>query len=132
MPTHTGTEGSVKIDENNIAEVRSWSLSEEGETADTTTLDNTDGWRTHKHTLKAWSGEIEAFWDETDIDGQVSLSRGSSVNLNLYPQGDATGDNYYSGVATVTDANVSAAIDGIVEAKFTFQGNGVLNRGDVI
>lgn len=131
MATHTGTEGSVEIGANAIAEVRSYSLTEEGETADTTTLDNTSGWRTHKHTLKAWNGEVEAFWDETDTNGQVALTIGSSVTLNLYPEGSTSGDNYYTGTATVTQAEVSAAVDGIVETKFSFQGNGALTRGDV-
>lgn len=131
MATHCGKEGSVKIGSDAIAEVRSYTLSEEAEIADTTTLDNTNGYRTHKDTLKKWSGEIECFWDETDTTGQVALAPGSSVSLNLYPEGDTTGDNYYSGNVTVTQAEVSAAVDGIVEAKFSYEGNGVLTRGDV-
>lgn len=131
MATHTGTEGSVQIGSDAIAEVRSWTLTQEGETADTTTMDNTSGWRTHKPTLKAWSGEVECFWDETDTNGQVALDVGASVTLNLYPEGDSSGDNFYTGTATVTQAEASAAIDGIVEAKFSFQGNGACTRGDV-
>lgn len=131
MATHTGTEGSVEIGANAIAEVRSYTLTQEGETADTTTLDNTSGWRTHKHTLKSWNGEVTCFWDETDTNGQVALTVGSSVTLNLYPEGNSTGDNYYTGTATVTAAEVSAAVDGIVEAKFSFMGNGALTRGNV-
>lgn len=131
MATHTGTEGTVKIGSDAIAEVKSYTLSEEGETADSTTLDNTNGFRTHKHTLKTWSGSIECFWDETDTNGQVALSVGSSVTLNLYPEGDSSGDNYYTGTATVTGVETSAAVDGLVEAKFSFLGNGALTRGNV-
>lgn len=131
MATHTGTEGSVKIGTDAIAEVRSYTLTEEGETADTTTLDNSNGYRTHKHTLKGWSGDIECFWDETDTNGQVAMAIGSSLTLNLYPEGDTSGDNYYTGTVTVTQIEVAAAVDGIVEAKFSYQGNGALTRGDV-
>lgn len=131
MATHTGNEGTVKTGSNAFAEIRSYSLNIEGETADTTTFASTGGWRTHSHTLKSWSGELECFWDETDTNGQVSLDAGDSITLNLYPEGDSTGDNYYTGTATVTAIEVSASVDGIVEAKFSFQGSGALTRGNV-
>lgn len=132
MGTHAGNEGSVQISSNEIAEVKSWSIEEQGETADSTTFDNTNGWRTHKHTLKGWSGEVECCWDEADTNGQGALTIGSSVTLNLYPEGDdVNGDVYYTGTATVTGISRQASVDGMVEASFSFQGNGALTQSTV-
>ena len=131
MANHAGNEGTVHIASNVVAEIRSWSLEEQGETADTTTFANAGGWRTHLHTLKGWSGELECYWDETDSNGQGSLTIGASVTLNVYPEGDSSGDVSYSGTATVTGITRQAAVDGIVEAAFSFQGNGQLTEATV-
>lgn len=131
MPTHAGIEGTVKIGTDVVAETRSWSIEEQGETASTTTMNNTNGWATHKHTIKSWSGSLECYWDETDADGQGALTIGSSVTLNLYPEGDTSGDTFYTGTATVTGISRSGSYDGIVEASFSFQGNGALTEDTV-
>lgn len=132
MATHAGIEGTVEIGANAVAEIRSWSIEEQGETADSTSFTNTNGWRTHKHTLKTWSGEVECFWDEADTNGQGALTIGSSVTLNVYPEGDdVNGDVYYTGTATVTGISRQASVDGMVEASFTFQGNGALTESTV-
>lgn len=126
MASHAGLEGTVKLGSNAVAEVREWEIQESAETADNTSLDNTTGWRTHKQTLKGWSGSLTCWWDETDTNGQVALTNGASVTLNLYPEGDDTGDTYYTGTATVTQITRKGSIDGIVEASFSFLGNGAL------
>lgn len=136
MATHAGIEGTVKLGSNAIAEVRSWSIEEQGDTSDSTTFDNAANanggkWRTHKHTLSGWSGNVECFWDETDTNGQNALTIGASVTLNVYAEGDSTGDIYYSGTATVTSISRSASVDGLVEASFSFQGNGALTQSTV-
>ena len=131
MANHAGKEGHVAIGANQIAEIRSWSLSIEGKTVDSTSIDNTDNWESHQHTTKAWSGKVDCFWDESDTNGQVAIDVGDSVTLNLYPEGDDTGDNFYTGTATVTSIDVNSSHDGMVEASFSFQGNGTLTRGDV-
>ena len=49
------------------------------------------------------------------------------MTLNLYPEGGDSGDTYYTGAAIVTQFNVSAAFDGIIEGSIAFEGNGVLS-----
>ena len=131
MAAHAGKEGSVAIGAHTIALVRSYSLNTSTETADTTTLDNTDGYETHLATFSTWEGSVDCLWDETDSNGQGALIAGAAVTLNLYPEGETSGDTYYTGSATVTGITRSGEVKGIVETSFTFKGNGALTETTV-
>jgi predicted secreted protein len=124
MANHTGSEGVVKIGTNTLAEVRSWTLTNTADTIEDTTMG--DSWRTYKSVLSAFTGSVVCYWDETDTNGQNALTSGSTVTLNLYPEGASTGDKYYSGSAIVTSIERTASFDGMVEATFSFQGTGTL------
>ena len=125
MATHAGSEGLVKIGQHAIAEVKSWSLEEVCDTVDSSVIGTE--WRKSQATIKSWSGEIEAFWDEENTDGQGALRLGRTVELRLYPEGDAASKYFFSGAAIVTGISRQASFDGLVESSFSFQGNGVLN-----
>jgi hypothetical protein len=127
MATHTGSEGTVKVGANTIAEIRSYSIEQTSDTVEDTTMG--DSWRTHKTTLKAWSGTVDVFWDETDTNGQTALVVGAEVTANFYPEGATTGDAYLYGTAIVTGKTVSASFDGMVESTITLQGTGALTTG---
>ena len=127
MATHTGSEGTVKVGANAIAEIRSYSIEQTADTTEDTTMG--DAWRTHKTTLKAWSGTVDVFWDETDTNGQLALVVGAEVTANFYPEGSTTGDAYLTGTAIVTGKTVSASFDGMVESTITLQGTGALTTG---
>lgn len=124
MATHTGSEGTVKVGANAIAEIRSYSVEETADTTEDTTMGDT--YRTHKTTLKSWSGSIDVFWDETDTTGQGGLTVGSEVTINFYPEGSTTGDSYKTGSAIVTGKTITASFDGMVESTITVQGTGAL------
>lgn len=124
MATHTGSEGTVKVGANAIAEIRSYSVEETADTTEDTTMGDT--FRTHKTTLKSWSGSIDVFWDETDTTGQGGLTVGSEVTINFYPEGSTTGDSYKTGTAIVTGKTITASFDGMVESTITVQGTGAL------
>jgi predicted secreted protein len=129
MATHAGSEGTVKSGANAIAEVRSFSLEETADTIEDTSMG--DASRTYLTGLKTFSGSVDVFWDETDTDGQVSFSVGSSVTFAVYPEGDTAGDTYYSGTAIVTGRTITSSFDGMVEASFTLQGTGALTASTV-
>ena len=59
-------------------------------------------------------------WDETDTTGQEALDVGSSVTLNLYPEGADSGDAYYTGTAIVTGASVAVTMDGVIGKNFQY------------
>jgi hypothetical protein len=129
MATHAGSEGTVKVGSNAIAEIRSFSLEETADTLEDTTMGDTA--RTYKSSLTTFTGSVDVFWDETDTSGQGALTIGASVTLNVYPEGDASGDTYYSGSAIVTGVTRSSSFDGLVEASITVQGSGALTATTV-
>jgi len=129
MATHTGSEGSVKVGANAIAEIRSYSLEETADTVEDTVMGDT--YRTHKTTLKSWSGSVDVFWDEADTTGQGALAVGSEVTANFYPEGSSSTDAYKTGTAIVTGKTISASFDGMVEASITLQGTGALSDATV-
>ncbi len=129
MATHAGSEGTVKVGSNAIAEIRSFSLEETADTLEDTTMGDTA--RTYKSSLTTFTGSVDVFWDETDTTGQGALTIGASVTLNVYPEGDASGDTYYTGTALVTGVTRSSSFDGLVEASITVQGSGALTATTV-
>ena len=129
MATHTGSEGTVKVGANTIAEIRSYSIEQTADTTEDTTMG--DVWRTHKTTLKSWSGTVDVFWDETYTTGQGALVPGAEVTANFYPEGATTADVYLTGTAIVTGKTVSASFDGMIESTITLQGTGALTTGPV-
>lgn len=129
MATHTGSEGTLKVGSSAIAEIRSYTINETGETIEDTSMG--DAARTFKAGLKTYTASVEAFWDETDTSGQGALDVGSEVTLNVYPEGETAGDTYYTGSAIVTGKTVTGSFDGMVEASFELQGNGALTETTV-
>ena len=129
MATHKGSEGTVKVGSNAVAEIRSYSIEESADTLEDTSMG--DSARTYKSSLTSFSGSLDVFWDETDTSGQGALSIGSEVTLNVYPEGDTAGDTYYSGSAIVTGVTRNASFDGLIEASISVQGNGALTTSTV-
>ena len=76
-------------------------------------------------------GVAESSIREMVSNGQVSFAVGSSVTLAVYPEGDTSGDTYYSGTAIVTGRTITSSFDGMVEASFTLQGTGALAAATV-
>ena len=129
MATHKGSEGSVAVGSNAIAEVRSFSITESADTIEDTTMG--DAARTYKPSLTSFSGSVEVFWDETDTNGQIALAVGSEITFNVYPEGSTSGDAYLTGSAIVTGKTINSSADGMVEASVSLQGNGALTTGTV-
>lgn len=129
MATHTGSEGTVKVGSNAIAEIRSFSIEQSADTLEDTTMGDTA--RTYKSSLTTYTGSIDVLWDETDTTGQGALTIGAEVTLNLYPEGDTSGDTYYTGTAIVTGRTINSTYDGLVEMSISVQGSGALTESTV-
>lgn len=124
MAIHKGSEGTVHVGTDAVAEIKSYSVEETSDTVETTSMG--DSARTHLASLTSFSGSLDVFWDEVDT-AQIALSVGSSVTIKFYPEGTATGAKYYEGTAIVTGVSRSASFDGLVEASISVQGTGALS-----
>jgi predicted secreted protein len=129
MATHAGSEGKVYVGSSQVAEVKSWSLEITSDTVDASIIGTQ--WRKNQATIKSWSGSLDGFWDDADTNGQGELTAGTTVTLNLYPEGDEEGAKYWSGDAIITSISYSASFDGLVEVTFSFTGNGALSEQTV-
>jgi predicted secreted protein len=126
MATHTGSEGTIKIGSTVLGELRSYTLEQTGDTIEDTSMG--DSVRSYKAGLKSSSGSASVFFDEADA-GQLLCTVGSSITLNVFPEGNQATDKFYAVDAIVTGYNVSASFDGMVEAEITFQGNSAVTIG---
>jgi len=117
---HHGNEGTVKVATDAIAEVMDWSYEETVDLAEKTAMGDTN--KTYLPGHVDGGGSISCNWDETDTNGQGALTIGASVTLNLYPEGAATGDSYYTGTALVESVSHEGAKDDIVKSTFSFKG----------
>jgi predicted secreted protein len=129
MATHKGSEGVVKVGANTVAEIRSYTITESADTLEDTSMG--DSARTYKPSLTTFTGSIDALWDETDTTGQGALSIGAEVTFAVYPEGDTSGDTYYTGTAIVTEVSRTGSFDGLVEASVSLQGTGALSETTV-
>ena len=129
MAIHKGSEGTVKVGSNAIANIRSYSIEESADTLEQTIMGATS--RAYVASLSTFSGSVDVYWDETDTSGQGALTIGAEVTLNFYPEGDTSGDNYYTGTAIVTGITRSASFDGNIEASISVQGDGALSETTV-
>jgi len=123
MAIHKGSEGTVHVGTDAVAEIRSYSVEETADTLETTSMG--DAARTHLASLTSFSGSLDVFWDEVDT-AQIALTVGTSVTIKFYPEGTASSAKYYSGTAIVTGVTRSASFDGLVEASISVQGTGAL------
>jgi len=124
MATHRGNDGKVKIGANTVAEVTGYTLNEGVATMDDSAIG--DAADTHLVGSTNWNAEISCWWDETDTNGQVAMTIGASVAVQLHPEGDDSGDTYKHGTATVTEIVQEVRRNQTVSVTFRCQGNGAL------
>jgi predicted secreted protein len=124
MANHLGREGTVRISSTTIGELRNYALAHSSDVVEDSVIG--DIYRTRRATMKTWSVSGDLYWDETDA-GQIALTIGSAVTVNLYPEGADSTDVYYSGAGIVTKFDISAAFDGMVEGSISIEGNGTLS-----
>lgn len=129
MATFKGNSGTVKVGSNAIAEIRSFNIDESMDTIEDTAMGDT--YRTYKTSLKAFSGSVDVFFDDTDTNGQGALTVGSEVTVNFQMEGDTSGSHLLTGTALVTGRTITSSFDGMVEASLTLQGTGALTETTV-
>ena len=123
MANHKGSEGTVYIGADAIAEIKSYNVNESMNVIEDTNIG--DSAKTFQGGSTEWDGSVDVFWDELDT-AQVAMTSGASVTIKFYPEGATTGEQYYTGTAWVTGLSRSASIDGMVDASYSLKGTGAL------
>ena len=126
MAQIVGKNGVLKSGATTIGEIRSFSIDESCDTVETTQMG--DAARTFSATLTSFTGSADAYLDFAD-SGQDTLTVGSSLTLNVYPDGDTAGNVELAGSIIVTGVSKSQSFDGMAEVSFSFQGSGALTEG---
>jgi len=126
MATHTAANGVIKVGSDSVAEITGYSLEYTSDTVEDTAIG--DSARTYIPTLKSFTASLDAFWDETDTNGQGALTVGTSITFSIYPEGDTTGDTYYTGTGIITGRTITSSVGEMITASFSVQGSGDLTE----
>ncbi len=111
-----------------VGEVRNVSLSQNAEILDASKIN--DGCvKARSVGANEWGVAIQTWWDAADTTGQEVLDVGATVECEIGPEGNTTGDIKYSGSAVVQSVDISYGVDGIVERNFNLVGSTVLAAG---
>ena len=128
MATHHGKEGVVTVGGTAVGELTGFTLETTADVVeDTALIDSTKSFVTGR---TSFSGTLEMNYDETDSP-QQTLTAGTSISFILLPEGNASGDEKFSGSGIITGMSVNNAMDAIVSRTVTFQGTGALTIGTV-
>jgi len=128
MATHHGKEGVVTAGGTAVGELTSFTLETTADVVEDTAL--TDSTKSFVTGRTSFSGTLEMNYDETDSP-QQTLVAGTTIAFILLPEGNASGDEKFSGSGIITGMSVNNAMDAIVSRTITFQGTGALTRATV-
>lgn len=134
MAVINGSNGSVYIGTDKIGELNSYTITVTQNTEETFGFGDT--WTTNTATSKSWSVEASGYHDPDDADGQAVLitdilTGDSSVSIVVRTEGDASGDDTYSGTVILTEVSMDATADGIIGFSFSGSGSGALTQGTI-
>ena len=128
MATHFGKEGVVTAGGTGIGELTGYTLETTADVVEDTQL--SDATKSFVSGRTSFSGTLEMSYDETDSP-QQTLTAGTTIAFILAPEGNASGDETFTGSGLVTGMSVNVSLDGITTRSVTFQGTGALTRGTV-
>jgi|TARA_B100001093_G_scaffold375825_1_gene360952 hypothetical protein len=116
MAVQKGNSGVVKIGSTTVAQVTSFSVTEEADMLETTAIG--DVARNYTPGLRQISGTVECNMDLADA-GQELMEVGDTVSLVL--GFDNSASENISGSVIITSANVEMAPDGLATVTFDYQ-----------
>jgi hypothetical protein len=126
MATHFGKEGVVTAGGTGIGELTGYTLETTADVVEDTQL--SDATKSFVTGRTSFSGSLDMSYDETDTP-QQTLTAGTTIAFILAPEGNASGDETFTGSGIVTGMSVNVTLDGITTRTVTFQGTGTLSRG---
>lgn len=123
MAVLKGKDGSISAGLNNLANITSFTINEEADTLETTSMGNA-GYKTFVGSLKSWSGTVEAIFDDTD----TAVGTGSEITLTVLVDDGSSTQVQYSGSCIVTSKSVEVGVADLVTVTFEVTGTGALTE----
>ena len=122
MAIFKGCDGVIYIGSEQVAETSEWSFATRVEVAEVGIQGSCDA-RVAPLEVQG-EGQISAFWDSSDANGQEMLKEGASVTLLLREQGAGSGLPELQVPALVTDVERRSAWGDYNRRDFSFRLNG--------
>jgi len=119
MAVLKGKNGVVKIGTHAIANVTSYSVSEEADMLETTSIGANVNGRTYVPGLRQITGSIDCNIDPSDTNGQMKLEVGDTVGIVL----ELTTGTSLQGQVIITSSSIEVGAADLITASFDFQTN---------
>lgn len=119
MAVLKGKNGVVKVGVNAVANVTSYSVSEEADMLETTSIGAGVNGRTYVPGLRQITGSIDCNIDPSDTNGQMQFEVGDTVSIVLEL---ATGVSL-QGDVIITGSSIEVGAADLITASFDFQSN---------
>lgn len=131
MAKREGESGRIEIGTNPIAELRSWSFSEDPSSKEAISMGDTR--KTIAYGPASITGELSLYYDNTDTNGQQAIdANGTAAAVTLYPAGKtegaesiAFGNVHWGAISRTADVEgwiektVQFSAESITEATYT-------------
>lgn len=128
MAVNSGTLGVVKIGANVVAATTAWTLIERVLKIPAHTSGS--GQSTDLVGRRSADGSITCILDEDDANGQVAMAAGATVALELYYDGEGTGNVKRAFNAIIESVDESMGVDNANGRTFTYWTNELVDRTD--
>lgn len=110
-----------------VAQIQSGTVNVAGENLDVTAFSTgPTQWRSRIRGVKDISWDMSGFYSSTDASGQTAIRSALVNDTDIYMRAllDGTTSNYILQQVQVSQYQVSAAVDGVVELSLAFEGTG--------
>lgn len=123
MAVIKGKDGTVSAGGSNVANVTSWSCTQEADVLETSAM-GTGGAKTYVGSMTSWSGTVECFLDTAAQHSALTV--GDLVTITLDTDGTGSAGSVYSGDVIITSAATTVGAADIVTVSFDYQGTSTL------
>ena len=128
MATHHGKEGVVTVGGTAIGNVTGYTLDTTQDVVEATALEDSN--KSFLVGRGTFTASIDMNYDETNTQ-QASLTQGARLSFVFLPEGNASGDESFSGTGIVTSMSVGVTLDGVTTRTVALQGTGGITIGTV-
>ena len=132
MAKYKGCLGSAKAGAtpSAVINITNWNFTVNRTPLDATAMDGTCNSSTILGTKKT-TGSF-TYWLDHDDTGQIALDSDSAVTIELYNEGETSGDNYWTGSVLVTSWGVDVPVEGIQSGTASWEVDGELTKSTVV